>query len=420
MQLWTTEEKKGLQLSSGSTAGCQRPNSSFTRFIFDNPASTLLGISARLVFASKSSFQQVRKGLGRSTPGSRFFANFACGHLLFGNWAFGNSSFDNSPFGGPRSGGSPFGRPLFGGSALRGGGFVLGLLFLILSLIIITPELAMQSGLVPMVPVLVYHAVLPEALGPLPDDGNTLSQEHFAEQMHYLWSHGYHPISLEELRNYLLHRKPLPRLPVVITFDDGYENNYLYAYPILKKYGFRATINVIVSRIGSNQHRHSPILAPLNWSQLREMAQSGLIDVESHTYNSHDPVAIDAQGTPGYPLLGPVFRWDLGRLETQEEYRQRVLQDLRQAKAVIEREMGRPCTTFTYPYGKETPLLQQLVREAGYTMALTSHRGLNYYPGNPMSIKRIPISQRDDLNRFILKLRPSGEIFYTWLRKRRP
>lgn len=290
-------------------------------------------------------------------------------------------------------------------------------LLILLTFVIVIPEFALQSGLFPMVPVLVYHAILPEALGPLPEDGNILSQERFAEQMQYLWSHGYHPISLEDLRNHLLYRAPLPKLPVVITFDDGYENNYLYAYPILKKYGFKATINIIVSRIGSDRHHDSPILAPLNWNQLREMANSGLVDVQSHTYNSHDPVAIDAQGTPGYPLLGPVYRWDLGRLETNAEYQQRVLQDMRLAKSRIEKEIGRPCTTFTYPYGKETFLLRQLVKEAGYTMALTSHRGLNYYPGDPMAIKRIPISQRDNLIRFVLKLRPTSEIFYAWLKK---
>ncbi|MCL5038358.1 MAG: polysaccharide deacetylase family protein [Firmicutes bacterium] len=286
--------------------------------------------------------------------------------------------------------------------------------FLILTLVllvIIVPEIAVQSGLFPMVPVLVYHAVIPTSLGPLPEDGYTMSQERFAEQMRYLWSHGYHAISLPQLKDYLLKRSPLPSKPVVITFDDGYENNYLYAFPILRQYGFKATINIIVGRIGSQAGKDSAILAFLNWDQLREMAQSGLVDVQSHTYNSHDPVAIDALGNPGYPLLGPVYLWGAARLETEDEYQKRVLQDLRLARATIEREIGRPCITFTYPYGRETPLLRRLVRQAGYTLALTSHRGLNYYPSDPMSIKRIPVMQRDDLCRFILKLRPAGYLF---------
>ena len=123
----------------------------------------------------------------------------------------------------------------------------------------------------PGVPVLNYHQVEDKDGNPL-----TLYCDQFDQQMAYLAEEGYHTITLDEMMDAAESGAPLPAKPVVITLDDGYVDNYEYAYPILKKYGFKATIFLINDFTGVYPNY-------LTWEQIHEMQDSGLINFESHT-----------------------------------------------------------------------------------------------------------------------------------------
>ncbi|MBQ3971791.1 MAG: polysaccharide deacetylase family protein, partial [Selenomonadaceae bacterium] len=97
----------------------------------------------------------------------------------------------------------------------------------------------------------------------------------FDDQMRYLKENGYHTITPDEFYESLAGNFELPENPVLITFDDGYEDNYRNAYPILRKYDFKATIFVISSFLGTKEHYFT-------WDQAREMAENG-ISIQSHT-----------------------------------------------------------------------------------------------------------------------------------------
>ena len=96
------------------------------------------------------------------------------------------------------------------------------------------------------VPILMYHRI-----ANIPGDRNALPKEKFAEQLEYLSTHNYHTITPEQLYNHFVNKTKLPKNPVLLTFDDGYQDNYLEALPLLKKYNMTAVVFPIYNWIGN-------------------------------------------------------------------------------------------------------------------------------------------------------------------------
>ena len=101
--------------------------------------------------------------------------------------------------------------------------------------------------------------------------------------MQYIKDRGYEPISFEQLIEYHENRRELPEKPIIITFDDGYLSNYELAYPILKEFNFKAAIFVIGVSFGNKDLAYPHF----GWAEAREMKASGLVSIESHTYDLH-------------------------------------------------------------------------------------------------------------------------------------
>ncbi|WP_052076868.1 polysaccharide deacetylase family protein [Veillonella montpellierensis] len=200
------------------------------------------------------------------------------------------------------------------------------------------------------IPVLNYHQVADTGAGVL-----TLHSEHFRQQMEYLKSEDYHPISLDELEAYLEGRGSLPWKPVVITFDDGYEDNYQVAYPILKEYGFKATIFMI----GQDVNRKGFLTA----AQLQELQAHG-IDIENHTY-AHKPL--------------DTFSYD----ET--------VADLIHAKAILQDILHKDTKYLAYPQGRYNEEAKRAVHDMGFTRAFTVGPGFATTDSDPMATPRMPI-----------------------------
>ena len=121
------------------------------------------------------------------------------------------------------------------------------------------------------VPVLNYHQI-----NDRDENSLTVHTDEFDEQMKYLSDNGYHAITPEEMMDAWENDTPLPEKPVILTFDDGYVDNYKNAYPILEKYNLKGTIFLISDFVGTYPNY-------MTWAQVDEMQQSGLIDFESHT-----------------------------------------------------------------------------------------------------------------------------------------
>lgn len=218
---------------------------------------------------------------------------------------------------------------------------VIGAFILIISLWLLAPG----GG----VPILAYHQVnsLPEIY--------SLDADEFDQQMRYLAEHGYTAISLSELFASTQGGCKLPSRPVVITFDDGYEDNYLTALPLMEKYGMKGTVFVIAGQVGQTEY--------VTWEQLIELQQRGM-EIGSHTY-SH--VALNEISPPEQ------------------------LAELVRSKQVLEANLGQSVDFLAYPYGQYDSATVAAVQQAGYTGACTGRPGLGTTSGDVYQLNRVNI-----------------------------
>ncbi|MGE5391907.1 MAG: polysaccharide deacetylase family protein [Deltaproteobacteria bacterium] len=229
------------------------------------------------------------------------------------------------------------------------------------------------------VPILTYHKVSPDPRsGGL---GLRVKPYDLDWQMRYLKENGYHSVDLGAVVDHFKNGTKLPEKPVVITFDDGYENNYLYAYPILKKYGFTATIFVATKTVGGiNDFDYRKNIQPKNemltWRQIKEMRDNG-ITIGAHTV---DHVHLTEVSLP--------------------EARNQIME----SKNVLEKELKQEIKYFCYPYGEYDQAVADIVKESGFLAATTTDQGLVRSDMNQFLLKRICITGNLDHKKFVEKL----------------
>lgn len=205
----------------------------------------------------------------------------------------------------------------------------------------------------------------------------TMTQERFREQLTALKEAGYTSIRERELYDYYYNDGQLPEKPVLITIDDGYTSNYELAYPVLEELGFFATIYVVGDYRGT-----TPGVTPhFSWDIGREMVESGIIDIQSHTANAH--VYID-----GNKKDGPFLTTKL-KDESDEAYKARIREDLQRSKDTIESEIGNEVYSLTYPYGAVNEDVIEVAREVGFELMYTIRKDLNDSSTSKYELHRI-------------------------------
>jgi len=202
----------------------------------------------------------------------------------------------------------------------------------------------------------------------------------FARQMAWLKWRRYHVLRLEDfLRDQRAHRLP-PARALVITIDDGYADNRAIAYPILRRYGFPATIFLVSGAIGTaNRWDEGSVLSgrPLvSWEDIEEM-RGGDIAYGAHT-RTHPPLtAVTAH-------------------QAQEE--------IEGSRADLEGRLGMPIATFSYPHGEYNATIEGIVKQVGFMGGCTVCEGVNDSVTAPRTLRRIEIYGTDSLARFIMTL----------------
>lgn len=236
----------------------------------------------------------------------------------------------------------------------------------------------------PGIPVLMYHKV------GAPPPGSQLkklwvSNDMFRRQMEYLSRHNYHPITFKDLYSFWDKNIPLPVNPVLITFDDGYLNNYENAFPILRDFGFRATLFVVVQTVGWDNRWHDPKsetrIPMVSWAQLKELQKAGW-EIGSHTMNHHN----------------------LQKIELKD-----VKLEMEKSRAIMAEFLGETPNTFAYPYGsgEDVPAIRDKAKEAGYRIAVGVHAGkwtIDGFTASPFNLPRVFVRGGENMLDFHLQM----------------
>lgn len=212
------------------------------------------------------------------------------------------------------------------------------------------------------IPVLVYHSI--------DDSGSLLSvaPDIFLAQMQYLRDHGYRSMTLGALCRLLREGRPLPSKTVVISFDDGFRNNYEVAFPVLMKLGFTATLFPVTGCISGSMNWDKtpdvPNLQLLRWEEIREMADKGL-EIGAHSLTHRNLCKVS----------GGAARSEI--VDSRSEIESKIL-----------RQVG----VFAFPYGVSSDAVEEIVREAGFLGAVTMGFGKVKGGDDPLRLKRLNVT----------------------------
>ena len=233
---------------------------------------------------------------------------------------------------------------------------------------VLQPPALPASEISAQVPILMYHHLSEDVT-----NSEMVSPEQFDAQIRALSEAGYTGVSFDELQAYVLRGEPLPEKPVVITFDDGYLSNYTLAYPILQKYNMKATIFAIGVSFGKDHYKDTGYAMTPHFgaAEAKEMTDSGLISIQSHTYDMHQ--------WPPYEDGSAAVRENILPLagEPEEAYVQALTEDFTKSRAQLEDATGQPVDVLAYPAGQYSTLAQVTLQELGVHVTLSTNPGVN-------------------------------------------
>ncbi len=228
--------------------------------------------------------------------------------------------------------------------------------------------------------VLMYHSIDSHENR---SDRYTITPQALRRDLEYLQKEGYGTVVMADVIGYVMDGTPLPPKPVMLTFDDGFYNNYLNAFPLLQEFEMRAVVSIIgeesdrFSLVDENSEKY----ASLTWHQIQEMQNSGLVEFQNHSYGLH---------RMNGGRHGLAKKWGEGKTQYQRSIKADVgkLQDRFHEMFDI-----RP-TTFTYPYGVVTRDGDEVLRELGFQATLDSRGGVFEVTHEESCLWRIPRNNR--------------------------
>ena len=246
--------------------------------------------------------------------------------------------------------------------------WIAGLMILVLSVCVVCSgirdtwavSVPVENG--KAVPILMYHSLLKD---PARAGQYVISPDQFRQDIQYLQEHGYTTVLMTDVIRYVQEGTPLPEKPIVITFDDGYYNNYLYGFPILKELNAKAVISIIgrYTDLFSQTDENNAYYSHCTWDQIREMQASGLVEIQNHTYNLH---------TYDNRRHGCANK----KWEVEADYDQTVGEDILKLQNRIRTETQFTPNTFVYPFGSYTKMSEALIRDLGFSASLSCESGV--------------------------------------------
>lgn len=249
------------------------------------------------------------------------------------------------------------------------------------------------------VPVLMWHNLAEESSGDM-----TISVDTFRAQIEALHEAGFKTVSLQQLYDYVHFGTELPEKPIVLTFDDGYFSNYEYAFPILQEYDMQATIFAIGVSVGKDTYKDTEhAMTPhFGADEAREMVDSGLISVQSHTFDMHQWPPFEDGNAQVRETLLPFDG------EADADYEAAVEADFAESRELLESITGQPVNALAFPEGAYVTLTQDALRSAGAELTFTTVRAVNtVVKGLPQSLCAMPrfgMTESTDMTALVAEL----------------
>lgn len=217
------------------------------------------------------------------------------------------------------------------------------------------------------IPILCYHRFGPG------HEKMSVSEENFRAQMQYLKDNNFHVIAMKDIYDFVKGMGALPKKSVIITIDDGYRSNYDIAFPILKEFGFHATIFLYTDFMGAR--------AAMSWKQIKEMAESGYVDFQPHS-KTHPNMTL--------PKID----------ESNQDYVQRIKEEVDSPTYKISKFVNNPLHTFAYPYGDTNDMIIEYLEDKDYSLGVTVQAGSNPTFSHPYMLHRTMIYGDHDIKDF--------------------
>jgi peptidoglycan/xylan/chitin deacetylase (PgdA/CDA1 family) len=232
------------------------------------------------------------------------------------------------------------------------------------------------------VPILMYHALVEKRTTHL--NRVHITVELFKQQMEWLAAKGYQAITIDDMLKNFAAKKNTQKY-CVITFDDGYLSLYKYALPLLKQYGFSATLYLSTAAVGENDFKKLPSLnlntlpvndKPLTWDEIKEMSKNGWA-IESHSVSHADNSQLTAA---------------------------QLIYEITESKKIIEQQLQKPVLHYAFPFGKYNAASLKIIKDAGYKTSATVHAGLCTSKNNLYRLPRLEMNADDTVSSFIKKI----------------
>ena len=258
--------------------------------------------------------------------------------------------------------------------------------------------------------VLSFHDIVPTRSNNLEIDDVTA--DNLINYFSWLKENGYHVISIQDVIDSRQGKKTLPSKSILLTFDDGYKSFYTFVFPLLKTFKYPATLAVVGSWLdvpegGKVQYgkKQVPRSHFVSLSELKELSQSPLIEIASHTYDLHRGIQGNIEGNEMPALTTFAFDPKTNTYESEASYLRRIQSDLKTNSEWIRRHTGKPPRIVVWPYGRYNTIAQNIAKQLGMDVAITLDDGESIV-GQPLDgINRIYLINNPTISQFADQLR---------------
>ncbi|WP_254776605.1 poly-beta-1,6-N-acetyl-D-glucosamine N-deacetylase PgaB [Lysobacter sp. cf310] len=264
--------------------------------------------------------------------------------------------------------------------------------------------------------VLSYHDVRDDVARKGDGDAYAVSTQNFAAHLDWLSGHGYHPVSLAQVIAANNGGAALPSKPVLITFDDGLRSLYTRAFPLLRAYNYPALAAVVTHWVElpageTVDYGPRPFTGDdfVTWDQLREMQDSGLIEVASHSDDLHHGIVSNPQGNSTPAAVTRRYDPASARYESESEYVARVRADLERSKQRLQRELGRAPRAVVWPYAAYSSVTNGIADQLGMSVSFDLEGRSTPMPSDLHGLARLLVMNNPNVGDLAYQLRHDDE-----------